>query len=93
MQDDERLALAPYEALMTDFLSGGIDGPAFEEQFLDRYKADPFLWSEPVFAVLDGLFADVDSYVADDELRDPGDLDEDGLREAAERARTALQGL
>lgn len=93
MQDGEREALAPYDALVADFVSGGIDGPAFEQRFLDRYKADPYLWSEPVFAVLDGLFADVDSYVADDDLRDPEDLDEAGLREAAGRALAALRGL
>jgi hypothetical protein len=92
MSPDEQQAVAPYLTLLEDFAFSGLAAPAFEQQFLERYKTDPFLWSEPVFAVLDRVFADVDAYVADDDLRDPddGDLDDEGLRASA---RTALERL
>ena len=92
MIPDEQQAVAPYLTLLDDFVFSGLTAPAFEGLFLERYKADPFLWSEPVFAILDRVFADVDAYVADDALRDPadGDLDDDALRESA---RTALEQL
>ena len=95
MSPDEQQALAPYLTLLETFTSTGLTAPAFEEQFLERYKADPFLWSEPVFAVLDGVFADVDAYVADDDLRDPddGDLDDDALHASARAALGRLRAL
>lgn len=95
MTPDEQRAVAPYLALLDDFVSTGLTASAFEQQFLERYKADPFLWSEPVFAVLDRMFADVDAYVADDDLRDPddGDLDDDALRACARAALESLRAL
>lgn len=95
MSPDEQRALTPYLALLDAFASGQVPAPAFEEQYLARYKADPFLWSEPVFDVLDRLFADVDAYVADDDLRDAedGDLDDAGLLAAARTALDRLRAL
>jgi hypothetical protein len=95
MRPDEEQALAPYLTLIESFTSAQISAPMFERQFLERYQADPFLWSEDVFDALDGLFADVDAYVADDDLRDAddGDLDDEGLRESAQRVLDRLQLL
>jgi Bacterial self-protective colicin-like immunity len=44
-----------------------------------------------LFEILDRRFADVDSYVADSELREQGDLDDDGLHERAAAAQRDLQ--
>ncbi|MEU8271911.1 colicin immunity domain-containing protein [Sphaerisporangium sp. NPDC049002] len=44
-------------------------------------------WQGRLFDVLDGLFASVDDYCADQEiLEQVGGLDDAGLRDAAERA-------
>jgi hypothetical protein len=95
MSPDESQALAPYLTLLESFVSGEVAAPVFEQQYLERYKGDAFLWSDPVFGVLDGLFADVDAYVADDDLRDidDGDLDDEGLRTSAASALARLQSL
>jgi hypothetical protein len=95
MSSEEEQALAPYLELLEAFVAGNVAATAFEQRFLERYKGDPFLWSDPVFDVLDGLFADVDAYVADDGLRDldDGDLDDEGLRTSARSALARLQTI
>jgi hypothetical protein len=95
MSPDEEQAVAPYLTLLESFASDQLAAPVFEQQFLERYQADPFLWSEPVFGILDRVFADVDAYVADEDLRDPddGDLDDEGLRASARAALEQLSEL
>jgi hypothetical protein len=95
MEESERMALAPYVALIEDFLAGRTSAEEFEARYESRYLAEPHPWDAQTFPVLDRLFADVDFFVADDELREPGkgDLDAVGLAHAARRALAALEAL
>jgi hypothetical protein len=87
---EDRHGIQPYLDLLDLFLAGGITADEFETRYLRRYKADDTRRPDKVFTVLDGLFADVDAYVGDPTLRDPGDLDAEQLRECAAVARRRL---
>jgi hypothetical protein len=95
MLQDEREALSPYLTLIRDFVGGRITAAQFDDRYQERYLADARSWSEATFEILDRLFADVDFFVADDDLREPGkgDLDAAGLTEAARRALDGLSAL
>jgi hypothetical protein len=95
MLQEEREALAPYLTLIRDFVGGRITAAAFDERYQERYLADARSWSEATFEILDRLFADVDFFVEDDDLRESGkgDLDAAGLIEAARRALDGLSAL
>jgi hypothetical protein len=83
--------LATYRPIMARFLAGESTAEDFEREYLAVFKndADQVLGDE--FDVLDGLFADVDEYVADPRLRARvGGLGDDELRE---RMRAAYQRL
>jgi hypothetical protein len=82
--------LRPYVELLESFLQDRVDANAFERAYLDLFTEDETDWPENEFLVLDELFADVDAFCDDPDLRDPGDLDETQLRE---RVRVALDKL
>lgn len=92
MLDGEREALGRYVDLIGSFVDGTMTAPEFEDRYTETYLHDPQEWSEASFALLDRLFADVDYFVEDDDLREKekGDLDAAELREAA---RTCLDGI
>lgn len=83
----------PYIHLISSFVEGKISANEFESQYLKLYKNDPTPWSEELFSVLDGLFADVDAFCPDPDLRDEGDLDEDQLRQRSAAALEKLRSL
>ncbi|MEP7021730.1 MAG: colicin immunity domain-containing protein [Pseudonocardiales bacterium] len=86
-----RNALRPHRELIADFVSGAVTADQFETRYLAQYKADPTLWTQDLFAILDGLFFHVDDYVSDPDLRArAGGLDGPGLRA---RARATLRKL
>jgi hypothetical protein len=64
-----RGALQPYLRLMDSFVAGRKSADDFEAEFLDLYLNDSTHWPPEVFNLLDGLFAETDSYVADPALR------------------------
>jgi hypothetical protein len=76
--------------LIESFVEGRANAEEFERAYLTLFKNDATMWREPEFGVLDRLFADVDAFCADPELRDAGDLDEGQLRQ---RSEVALRGL
>lgn len=84
-------ALGAYLELLDDFLAGTVTAGEFQTRYFRRFKQETATWPEPVFRVLDGLFADVDAYVEDAALRDPGDLDDEQLHARAREAREALR--
>jgi hypothetical protein len=85
--------LEDYIRLIEDFTTGKMPAADFERAYLQRFKEDETRRPEPQFQILDGLFADVDAYCADPELRDEDDLDEEALRSRAAAAAAALRLL
>lgn len=82
--------VADYAELIRLFLDGHLSAGDFEMAYLRRFKSETRTMPPSAFRALDRLFAAVDAYCGDPELRDEGDLDEAGLRRAARRALTAL---
>ena len=73
------------------FVDGRMSGEVFEQRFLAIYMIDESPVPDPVFNILDGVFADVDDYTTDPELRARvGGLDDEELRE---RVRAAMHRL
>jgi hypothetical protein len=87
----DRYAIQEYLNLLEALLSGECSAPDFENAYLRMFKSDTTRRPQKVFDVLDGLFADVDAYVADPALREDDDLDEAGLRERVRHARDRLR--
>ena len=88
-------AISKYIELIERFTSGAIDAPAFESTYLTMFKNESARLPDMAFGVLDELFADVDAYCADPELRGESDLDEETLRSRsidALRELTAVAG-
>ncbi len=83
----------PYRRLISAFVGGEMEVGEFERTFLQMFKGDPSNFREDEFVILDALFADVDAFCADLELRGEGDLDADGLRARAESALAKLTAL
>jgi len=83
-----------YIELIEGFLEGSIPAATFERRYLDHFQADQTRRDEELFDVLDGLFAAVDAYCGDDELRPhvKGAIDESELRLRAGRALGVLRG-
>ncbi|WP_188989762.1 colicin immunity domain-containing protein [Saccharopolyspora thermophila] len=84
-------SLQPYIELIRSFIERRITADEFETRYLAMFKAETAHFDEDTFDTLDGLFADVDAYVADPALHDsPEDLDDEQLRA---RAACALDKL
>jgi hypothetical protein len=91
---DHARALAPYLALIDDFVDRTLPAPAFEAAYLRAIKNEQYIFGAPIFPVLQRLFEDADAYVEDPKLRtEPEDHDDEGLRECAVRVREALRRL
>ena len=75
-----RISLNRYKILLTSFLNEKISSIEFEKRYLAEYKNDSTDWCDDEFQILDTLFYHVDRFCFEDELRDPEDLDEQGLR-------------
>ncbi|NKX90517.1 hypothetical protein HGA10_24850 [Nocardia coubleae] len=77
--------VAGYRELIRSFAKGEKSADQFEQEYLQKFKHDENQILSPEFDILDSLFADVDEYVADPELReDAGGLDADRLRSRAQ---------
>jgi len=61
--------LENYRELIGRFVHSEMSADAFETQFMNRFTSDIHQVVGDEFDVLDGLFADVDDYVADPGLR------------------------
>jgi hypothetical protein len=91
--EQERWAvdLAQYVILMRAFLEGRLAAPEFQLLYLTLFKTDSRHRPQEIFDILDGLFADVDDYCYDDQLRRrAGGIDESQLREKVNSARERL---
>ena len=58
-----------YKQLISGFINREISAPEFESRYLAMFKNDKNKVGGEKFNVLDRLFADVDAYEADPELR------------------------
>ena len=85
--------LQVYLRILKSFTEGDITADEFESQYLVTFKGDE-TWRDPaVYEVLNALFANVDSYCADESIRGPKDLGPAELATAAMRAVVALEEL
>jgi hypothetical protein len=87
-----RIELEPFVRLIDEFVRGLHSAAAFEVRYLSRFKGDNTAWTEAEFKILDGLFADVDAFCVNPDLRDEDDIDEDTLRSRAAVALGRLKG-
>jgi hypothetical protein len=86
--------VVPYAILIRLFVDGSMAAEHFEVLFLRLYKVDPTEWPPELFGVLDGIFADIDAYCADPEVRRAvGGLSEEELREHATMAFSRLKDV
>ena len=72
--------LTPYRNLLSSFVVGNISATDCESQYFLLYKNETTLFPDEEFFVLDKLFGDIDAFVADPNLRDEDDLDEEELQ-------------
>ena len=72
--------VSKYVDLIERFVSGAIDASTFESAYLSMFKNESARLPDLAFSVLDELFADVDAFCADANLREESDLDENALR-------------
>ena len=87
------MTIAEYVALIGRLVEGVIDARAFQAEYFAIFKSDSTMHPEVAFHVLDKLFAMTDSFVADPDLREEGDLDEHQLREEAASALRKLRAI
>jgi hypothetical protein len=88
-----RSELNQYIELIESFIHNHIGAGEFEQRYLELFKNDPTEWSEAEFAALDALFAAVDAFCADPDLRDEDDLDEERLKHEGKVALRQLFAL
>jgi hypothetical protein len=81
-----------YIHLLKEFVAGTIDASSFERQYIQAFKIETSFFSDDVFAILDGLFAEVDAFCADPELR-ANTSDAISEEELLERCKEALKRL
>lgn len=75
------------------FVDGSRTADAFEEEYLRLVKRTPGILEREVSKIVNGLFGDVDAYVAEDRLRGDGDLDAGQLLTRATGALVQLRQL
>jgi hypothetical protein len=85
--------LQRYITLIAAFVADKIEASDFEHKYLKLFKEDTTEWPDIEFAILDGLFGDVDAFCADPQLRDKEDLDEYELKEKCKITLEKLQSL
>jgi hypothetical protein len=80
-----------YRELISRFINRRISAQEFESAYLRLFKSDKNKVGGAKFNALDRLFADVDDYTADPELRKrAGGLDDEELRTCAREAYRKL---
>jgi len=79
-----------YTNLINDFLLKKIDILDFERKFSGEFKNETVFFPQCIFDVLDTLFADIDAYNPNINLRGNDSIGEDELRERARRAHVSL---
>lgn len=81
-----------YRQVIFEFINGEMSPPEFERSYLSLFKSDTTKVGGEKFDILDKLFADVDAFVEDPELRDRvyGSIDSEELLDCAREAYRKL---
>lgn len=80
--------------LLRRFAEQQMTAPDFEAEYLTMFKTDTSQTTDSEFEILDEVFADVDDYVSDPELRQrAGGLDDEQLRGRVQRNLERLLAL
>lgn len=83
--------VAGYQGMIRRFIAGETPANQFESEFLQYFKSDTKQVSSDEFDILDELFANVDEYVEDPQLRAAtGGIDSEELRRRAQEAYQLL---
>lgn len=91
---DPQRALSPYIELIEQFVAAHISAAQFETAFLRMFKNETARLPDDAFQRLEELFADVDEYVEDTELRSAaGGLGDEELHRRAENTLERLRLL
>ena len=85
--------LDPYVHRMQSFLEHKVDANEFERRYLSMFKTDTSSWTEAEYENLNNLFAEVDAFCGNHELRSENDIDEEQLREATKMVLGKLTSL
>lgn len=86
-------ALTEYVHLLEKCSTGQISAIEFEREFLTLFKGHTTIRPEAEFLILDKLFASVDAFCSDLEIRDEDDLNEEDLRQECREAVKAIKEL
>ncbi len=86
-------SIIKYTQLIEGFIKKKITALEFESEYIDMFENEQCDLSEKEYIVLDALFYEVDAFCVYDDIRDENDLDEDGLRKAAQRALLELKAI
>ena len=79
--------------IIEDFVDGSDTADVFEQEYLRLVKGTPGTLEKEVSEIVNGLFGDVDAYVAEDRLRGDDDLDAGQLLDCATGALETLRQL
>ena len=74
-------------------MSAQVAAEEFQLRYLNAFKKDRRMFSDDIFAILNGMFSDCDFFNSNRALRGPKDLDEAQLLEACKTAYGKLQAL
>lgn len=83
--------IVKYKGLLSRFVDRKMSAQEFQTSYFQLFKSDDDQVSGREFKILDKLFAEVDDYTADPELRGrAGGIDDEELRACAREAYEAL---
>lgn len=86
-------AVTAFATLIEVFLQKRMSVLEFESAYLRAFKDDATDWPEPIYAILNDVFLDVDAYYPDPAIRGAFEIDEAELRSRVERSLSALRRL
>jgi hypothetical protein len=85
------MMIEKYIDLINKYLKHKITVSEFETKYLYMFKNEKENIPEKYYTILDSFFSDIDMFCIDDELRDDGDLNENELRNSAQKVINLLK--
>lgn len=87
----ELLIIDNYNKLINSFINGNISAEEFDLKYLDLFLNDKTSYSQKLYDITQELFYDVEEFCIYPELREEGEIDEDGLLNSAKIALKRLE--